>query len=47
MVKDMDIMINEEISTSELRKILIEIFEADKSITIFQSYQGKEKSISR
>ena len=26
MVKDMDIMINEEISTSELRKILIEIF---------------------
>tara|TARA_R110002020_G_scaffold148945_1_gene325138 strand:- start:395 stop:520 length:126 start_codon:yes stop_codon:yes gene_type:complete len=35
----MDIMINEEISTSELRKILIEIFEADKSITIFRIKQ--------
>ena len=39
MEKDMDIMIEEEISTTELKKIIIEIFEADKSITIFRIKQ--------
>ena len=39
MEKGMDIMINEEISTTELKKIIIEIFEADKSITIFRIKQ--------
>jgi len=39
MEKEQDIMINEEISTSELRKVLIEIFEADKSISLFRIKQ--------
>ena len=35
----MDILIKEETSTDELRKIIIEIFKADKSITVFRIKQ--------
>ena len=39
MEKDMDIMIEEEISTSDLREIIVNMLEADKSMTIFRIKQ--------